>query len=181
VLGSRSTAVATSEATVHPIDPGRIGDTGAMREEATRPVTADDPRCSLRGVLDRVGDKWSALVMLLLRDGPQRHSQLQRGIEGISQRMLTLTLRGLERDGLVVRTVTPSTPPQVHYTLTHVGATLSIEVAGLIGWAERNREYLDESRRRFDSAMDLAEGSANPKALGADQDAKNSWAAVTSA
>lgn len=125
-----------------------------MGEEGTRPVTADDPTCSLRDVLDRVGDKWSILVMSLLRDGPQRHSRLQRGIHGISQRMLTHTLRGLERDGLVIRTVIPTTPPQVHYTLTDVGKTLSIEVAGLISWAERHREYLDASRRRFDAGQD---------------------------
>ncbi|MGI5125631.1 winged helix-turn-helix transcriptional regulator [Pseudonocardia sp. CA-107938] len=139
-----------------------------MRDVDALPVTADDPMCALRGVLDRVGDKWSALVMQLLRDGSRRHSELQRGIDGISQRMLTHTLRGLERDGLVTRTVTPSTPPQVHYTLTDVGTTLSIEVAGLISWAERNREYLDASRRRFDARPD-------------DHAVKNPWAAVTSA
>ncbi|NUR87011.1 MAG: helix-turn-helix transcriptional regulator, partial [Nonomuraea sp.] len=90
----------------------------------TRP-TNTDVRCELRDVLDRVGDKWSVLVMSLLGGGPKRYSELQRAIDGISQRMLTLTLRSLERDGLVTRTVTPTSPPRVDYALTAVGETLS--------------------------------------------------------
>jgi DNA-binding HxlR family transcriptional regulator len=77
-------------------------------------MSAGHGRCQARDVLDRVGDKWSVLVMALLGGGPQRYSELRRAIAGISQRMLTLTLRGLQRDGLVTRTVTPSTPPRVH-------------------------------------------------------------------
>ena len=75
-------------------------------------------------VLDRVGDKWSVLIIVLLGEGAQRFAELKRAIVGISQRMLTLTLRGLERDGLVKRTVHPSTPPRVSYELTRVGRTL---------------------------------------------------------
>jgi DNA-binding HxlR family transcriptional regulator len=115
------------------------------------PLAVDHERCHLRDILDRVGDKWSVLVMALLGNGPRRYSELRRAIDGISQRMLTLTLRGLQRDGLITRTVTPSTPPQVHYALTPVGQTLSIEVSSLMRWSERHREYITESRRRYDA------------------------------
>nr|CEL21737.1 Transcriptional regulator, HxlR family [Kibdelosporangium sp. MJ126-NF4]CTQ92517.1 Transcriptional regulator, HxlR family [Kibdelosporangium sp. MJ126-NF4] len=89
--------------------------------------------------------------MALLADGPRRYSDLRRAIDGISQRMLTLTLRGLERDGLVTRTVTPSSPPMVHYELTEVGKTLSVEASELLQWSQRHREYIAESRRRYDT------------------------------
>ncbi|MFI0447691.1 winged helix-turn-helix transcriptional regulator [Actinomadura sp. 6N118] len=114
------------------------------------PVGADSPTCQLRDVLDRVGDKWSVLVMALLGHGSRRYSELQRGIDGISQRMLTLTLRSLERDGLIIRTVTPTSPPRVDYALTEVGETLSGEVGSLIRWAEEHREYVATSRLRYD-------------------------------
>jgi DNA-binding HxlR family transcriptional regulator len=106
--------------------------------------------CQLRDVLDRVGDKWSVLVMALLGTGPKRYSQVQHAIDGISQRMLTLTLRSLERDGLVSRTVTPTSPPRVDYQLTPVGQTLSVEVSSLMQWADRHREYVAQSRIRYD-------------------------------
>lgn len=89
--------------------------------------------------------------MAILGGGPRRYSELRRAIDGISQRMLTLTLRSLERDGLVLRTVAPTTPPQVSYELTPVGKTLSIEVSALIRWAERHREYVGVSRRIYDA------------------------------
>lgn len=114
-----------------------------------------DRACSVRDILDRVGDKWSLLVMARLMGGSQRYSELRRSTEGISQRMLTVTLRGLERDGLLVRTVTPTAPPRVDYELTPVGETLAIEVGSLIRWAEEHRGYVAESRERFDrSAAD---------------------------
>lgn len=115
------------------------------------PLHADHPACQLRDVLDRVGDKWSVLVMHLLGAGPKRYSQLHKAIEGISQRMLTLTLRSLERDGLVTRTVTPTSPPRVDYALTDVGQTLSGQVAALIDWSEEHREYIAKSRFRYDA------------------------------
>ena len=114
------------------------------------PIGAANATCLLRDVLDRVGDKWSVLVMALLGAGPRRYSELQRAIDGISQRMLTLTLRSLERDGLVTRTVTPTSPPRVDYTLTQVGETLSIAASSLILWAEQHREYVAKSRLRYD-------------------------------
>src|SRR5262245_42322531 len=116
-------------------------------------------KCQLRDVLDRVGDKWSMLVMDLLRDGPLRYAQLRRAGTGISQRMLTLTLRGLQRDGLVTRTVTPTNPPRVDYALTPAGESLSTQVGPLIEWSRRHHDYVAEHRRRFD---DEASGRAVP-------------------
>jgi DNA-binding HxlR family transcriptional regulator len=131
-----------------------------MKEEGTlsrvthtdvpKGISADTATCQLRDVLDRVGDKWSVLVMALLGDGSRRYSELHRAIDGISQRMLTLTLRSLERDGLVARTVTPTSPPRVDYALTEVGKTLSVEVRTLIRWAEKHRGYVAKSRLRYD-------------------------------
>jgi DNA-binding HxlR family transcriptional regulator len=119
--------------------------------DVREPVHADHPACQLRDVLDRVGDKWSVLVMDLLGAGPKRYSQLHKAIEGISQRMLTLTLRSLERDGLVTRTVTPTSPPRVDYALTEVGKTLSGQVSALIHWADGHREYIAKSRSEYDA------------------------------
>lgn len=107
---------------------------------------------AVRELLTRVGDKWSVLVVATLRDGPQRFSELRRGIEGISQRMLTLTLRGLERDGLVTRTVTPSIPPRVDYELTRLGRTLLEPVGALYEWATAHRPAIEAARERFDKS-----------------------------
>lgn len=111
-------------------------------------ITYDD--CPVREVLSRVGDKWSILVVAVLRDGAMRFNDLRRSIDGISQRMLTLTLRGLERDGLVTRTVTPTTPPRVDYALTRLGRTLLDPIMALADWAEMNRATIQMSRQKFD-------------------------------
>lgn len=108
--------------------------------------------CPVREVLDRIGDKWSVLVVTLLGDGTRRFSELQRAIEGISQRMLTRTLRSLERDGLVNRTVYPTVPPRVDYELTDLGRTLLEPVAAVAAWAEENREAVQAARDRHDAA-----------------------------
>jgi DNA-binding HxlR family transcriptional regulator len=109
-------------------------------------------RCpAVREVLNRVGDKWSVQIVALLGDGPLRFSELRRSIEGISQRMLTLTLRGLERDGLVKRTVFPEIPPRVDYDLTKLGKTLLEPIQGLAEWAEEYRTSIQEAREKFDS------------------------------
>jgi DNA-binding HxlR family transcriptional regulator len=105
---------------------------------------------AVREVLNRVGDKWSILVVTLLNDGPRRFGELRRTIEGISQRMLTLTLKGLERDGLLTRTVFPTIPPRVDYALTRLGKTLLVPVVALASWAEKNRFEIQEARDRFD-------------------------------
>jgi DNA-binding HxlR family transcriptional regulator len=106
---------------------------------------------TVREVLGRVGDKWSVLVIGMLGAGTHRFSELQRSIEGISQRMLTLTLRQLERDGLVERTVYPTIPPRVEYTLTPLGCTLLEPVMALAGWAETHRSDIETARRTFDT------------------------------
>ena len=102
-------------------------------------------------VLSRVGDKWTVLVVGTLGDGPKRFNELRRALGSISQRMLTLTLRALERDGLVTRTVTPSIPPRVDYELTELGRSLLKPVQALGAWALSNRESIEEARRRFDT------------------------------
>jgi DNA-binding HxlR family transcriptional regulator len=107
---------------------------------------------AVREVLHRVGDKWSVLVVVLLRDGPRRFSVLKRAVDGISQRMLTLTLRGLERDGLVTRTLYPSVPPRVEYALTPMGRTLLQPISALATWAERHRVRIQAARDRYDGA-----------------------------
>lgn len=110
-------------------------------------------RCpAVREVLNRVGDKWSVQIVALLGDGPMRFSELRRSIEGISQRMLTLTLRGLERDGLVTRTVFPEIPPRVNYDLTKLGKTLLEPIQGLAEWAEAYRTSIQEAREKFDTS-----------------------------
>jgi DNA-binding HxlR family transcriptional regulator len=109
-------------------------------------------RCpAVREVLNRVGDKWSVQIVSLLGDGPMRFSDLRRSIEGISQRMLTLTLRGLERDGIVTRTVFPEIPPRVEYELTKLGNTLLEPIQGLAEWAEKHRTSIQEAREKFDT------------------------------
>src|SRR5438093_7476664 len=106
---------------------------------------------AIREVLNRVGDKWSVQIVGLLGDGPMRFSELRRSIEGISQRMLTLTLRGLERDGLVTRTIFPTIPPRVDYELTAMGRTLLKPINALAEWSDENRVAIQEARSRYDA------------------------------
>lgn len=101
-------------------------------------------------VLSRVGDKWSVLVIMMLGERPLRFNELKRMIGGISQRMLTLTLRGLERDGLVTRTVFPTVPPRVDYELTELGRGLSAPVKELGQWAKQHLPDIEGARESFD-------------------------------
>ena len=110
----------------------------------------DDCR-AVSEVLSRVGDKWTILVVGELGQGPKRFNEIRRALGSISQRMLTLTLRGLERDGLVTRTVFPTVPPRVDYELTKLGRSLLEPVSGIGLWARQNRERIQEARRRFDT------------------------------
>ena len=111
-------------------------------------------------VLNRVGDKWSMLIVMILSGGSRRFSELKREIDGISQRMLTLTLRGLERDGLLTRTVTPSIPPRVDYELTELGISLRAPVKALGDWAIEHIGCIRAAQERFDSAADAARRDA---------------------
>ena len=109
------------------------------------------PDCqAVNGILARVGDKWSVLVIVLLGDGPKRFSEMKRLVGGISQRMLTLTLRGLERDGLVTRTVFPTIPPRVDYELTDLGRSLREAVEPLGRWAQSHVPEIHKARDKFD-------------------------------
>src|SRR6266851_3212065 len=100
-------------------------------------------------ILARVGDKWTVLVVAMLGDGPKRFNEIRRALGSISQRMLTLTLRGLERDGLVTRTMFPTIPPRVDYELTNLGRSLLEPVSGIGLWARQNRAAIDAARRRY--------------------------------
>jgi len=102
-------------------------------------------------IFARIGDKWSMLVVLILANGPRRFNELKRAVSGISQRMLTLTLRGLERDGLVSRTVFPTIPPRVDYELTTLGHSMREPVIQLGDWASRHLAEIERARHAFDS------------------------------
>jgi DNA-binding HxlR family transcriptional regulator len=111
------------------------------------PYSAD---CPSRTVLDRIGDRWTVLVVGSLASGSMRFSELARRIDGVSQKMLTQTLRGLERDGLVTRTVHAEVPPRVDYDLTEAGRTLTQPLAALDAWARQHIGAIEESRARYD-------------------------------
>lgn len=120
----------------------------------------NNPGCrAVSEILNRVGDKWSVLIVATLADGSKRFNELRREIPSISQRMLTLTLRGLERDGLVSRTVTPTIPPRVDYELTDLGRSLQGPVMALAEWAMANIEAVYEAQARFDAEHDKAEAA----------------------
>lgn len=113
---------------------------------------AHDPACrTISHLLQRIGDKWSVLVVHTLADGSRRFSELRREIPSVSQRMLTLTLRNLERDGLVSRTVTPTIPPRVDYELTELGHSLKVPINALSQWALDNVASINAAQARFDA------------------------------
>jgi DNA-binding HxlR family transcriptional regulator len=107
-------------------------------------------------VLDRIGDKWSVMVVGVLSGGPQRFNAILHTIGGVSHRMLTLTLRGLERDGLVTRTVYPTIPPKVEYELTDLGSSLVGPLRALAVWGRKNRPAIEEARVQFDARPETA-------------------------
>ncbi|MEV4921118.1 helix-turn-helix domain-containing protein [Streptomyces tirandamycinicus] len=112
--------------------------------------------CEVRHILDRVADKWSLLVIALLERRSLRFSELRRQIDGVSQRMLTVTLRQLERDGLVKRTVHPVVPPRVDYELTPLGATLHSTIRSLVVWTEEHQSEIAAARAEYDERADPA-------------------------
>lgn len=122
---------------------------------------ASPSSCRAREVLERIGDKWSLYVIHLLGGGTRRFSDLRRMIDGISQRMLTVTLRGLERDGLVARTVHPTVPPRVDYALTPMGHTLLDTVGALIEWADERLPEIDAARAAYDRRSAMLDASLN--------------------
>lgn len=121
--------------------------------------------CRAREILDRIGDKWSLYVVHLLGSGTKRFSELRRQIEGITSRMLTVTLRSLERDGLVTRTVYPVVPPRVDYTLTPMGRTLLEAASPLLVWADTHLADIDAARARYDQAQTTKGQTADPQTV----------------
>lgn len=115
------------------------------------PATGETQACELRDLLDRLGDKWSLLVVELLGHGTLRFTELRRQIDGVSQRMLTRTLRQLERDGMVTRTVHPVVPPRVDYELTPLGRSLLAAVEPLVAWTRDHRGRIAEARADYDA------------------------------
>lgn len=113
------------------------------------PAPSKDHCVAAREVLNRVGDKWSVYVVASLSRGPVRFNALKRMIDGISQRMLTFTLKSLEQDGIVTRTVYPTVPARVDYELTELGRTLLVPVSALVRWAEKHRPDIDAARAKY--------------------------------
>ena len=118
-----------------------------------RPADVYSAPCPSRQVLDRIADKWTALIVGCLSTGTKRYSELRAAIDGVSEKMLTQTLRGLERDGLVTRTVHPTVPPKVEYTLTTLGGTLSAPLAVIRDWAEAHINEINDARARYDGGV----------------------------
>ncbi|MBY2907682.1 helix-turn-helix transcriptional regulator [Rhizobium leguminosarum] len=121
---------------------------------ATSPRTGSPPCLKASQVISRIGDKWSVLVIMLLLERGHRFNELKRAIDGVSQRMLTLTVRNLERDGLVLRIVTPSIPPRVDYQLTALGRSLAEPVKALGDWAFAHIDAIGEAQSAFDATKD---------------------------
>ncbi len=136
----------------------------ARKFDEWRGLALDASRCPVRDVLDRVGDKWSTLILIALAGGPQRFGALNRATPDISKRMLTQTLRTLERDGLVARRVYPTKPPSVDYRLTPLGVAMMEPLAALIRWAEQSHPAIVAARRRFDEGPVADEGLAADEA-----------------
>jgi len=124
--------------------------------ETTHPWNVFDRNCPTRQVLDRVADKWTVLIVQRLSGGTLRFAQLRRTVDGISQKVLTNTLRGLERDGLVTRRVYASVPPKVEYSLTPLGRSLCVLMEGFCGWAETNIEQVQAARAAYDESVRVA-------------------------
>jgi DNA-binding HxlR family transcriptional regulator len=120
------------------------------REQAKKDYDAFMAECPTRQLMGSVSDKWVGLVFCALGDGSKRHSELARRIAGVSQKMLTQTLRTLERDGLVTRTVTPSVPVRVDYELTQLGRTLLPVMLGIKDWAEAHMDEVNAARHAYD-------------------------------
>jgi DNA-binding HxlR family transcriptional regulator len=120
-------------------------------KSATHMNVGDTTSCEIRDLLDRLADKWSLLVIELLGTGSRRFTELHREIDEISQRMLTLTLRHLERDGLVTRTVHPVVPPRVDYVLTDLGRGLLVAIEGLVSWTRAHRQEIADARSGYDA------------------------------
>ena len=139
--------------------------TSAPFEDVPSIATGGGAHCckAVSPVLARVGDKWSMFIVMLLGDGPVRFNELKRRVDGISQRMLSLTLRNLEREGLVSRTVTPSVPVRVDYALTDLGRSLAVPVTQLGDWAQANHAAIVDARARYGRPDETAAPGSRPR------------------
>lgn len=126
----------------------------AARFEVWRTNDFDTARCPVRDILGNLGDKWTTLILIALAADDRRFSQLQRAVPDISKRMLTQTLRDVERDGLVTRHVFPTKPPSVEYRLSPLGRSLLDPIAALVAWAERTHETISDARTRYDATQE---------------------------
>lgn len=140
----------TSKSPTHP-QGTRAGGAGCEWDDAYQWDTRED--CEVRQILDRIADKWSLLVIALLDRRKLRFTELRREIDGVSQRMLTVTLRQLERDGLVYRTVHPVVPPRVDYELTPLGVSLHETVQALVTWTDAHQREIAAARSAYDASV----------------------------
>ena len=123
-----------------------------LKDRATAQEWSDYGDCrAVLQMLDRIGDKWTVMVVGVLSDGPMRFNAIMRAIDGVSHRMLTITLRGLESDGLVTRTAYATIPPKVEYELTELGRSLKEPLSSLASWVVRNRPAMEAARMRFEA------------------------------
>ncbi|MGA5009262.1 winged helix-turn-helix transcriptional regulator [Streptomyces koyangensis] len=140
-------SLATANIVIPATLPRQYGTFGCL---GSQEVTVQDP-CQAREVLGIVGDKWALLIVRMLKDGPLRFTELKRAIDGISQRMLTVTLRDLERDGILTRTVRSVMPPHVSYELTAMGRSLREATAPLLEWSITHLPHIDAARTAYDN------------------------------
>lgn len=146
---SSETASAPQAAPTAAPDPRAVADALVVGWDAWREGGQPNEACPVRGVLDRIGDKWSVLIVLTLAGAPHRFGALRRAVPDISQRMLTQTLRDLERDGLLSRTVFPTKPPSVEYALTPLGESLLVPLQALVRWADDHHAEILAARSRM--------------------------------
>lgn len=121
-----------------------------QKNEAGKRIYVNDDNCPIRNVVAQIGDKWSLLILFALTEAPERFNSLKKRIDGISQRMLTQTLRDLEREGYVLRTVYPEVPARVEYELTDLGRSLVKPLFSLVSWASENHLQINQSRKSYD-------------------------------
>ena len=131
---------------------GATSDRPVPKKPRSGAAAALTDACPVRGVLDRIGDKWSVLIVLILAERPHRFGELRRAVADISQRMLTQTLRDLQRDGLITRHVFPTNPPSVEYRLSPLGTSLLAPLGALVQWADAHHAAIMAARATFDGA-----------------------------
>ncbi|WBU64597.1 winged helix-turn-helix transcriptional regulator [Paracoccus aerodenitrificans] len=132
--------------------------TDVRSSSSLEPCGSDDhDDCGIRLILDRLGERWTVMALAELSVGPRRYRELERALEGISQRMMTLTLRRMERDGYVLRHVEKTIPPKVTYELSELGRSFAAQVAMLVGWTRQNKSVIERAQVNFDAQLEKKE------------------------